>query len=261
MAGALERVPVLDSFRLLGKVAIVTGASRGLGKAMALGLGEAGASLVLVSRTESIHRTQEEIERAGGKAVALELDLGERDTPDRVVEEALRAFGAVDILVNNAGVVRRSPAIDLKETDWDEVLAVNTKAVFFMAQAAAREMIERRAGKIINLASTTYTWGAINVAAYAASKGALVQMTKTMSNEWAPFGLQVNALAPGLMVTDQSQATREDPVKQAAFMARLPAGRWGTPEDMKGPVVFLASAASDYVTGTVLVVDGGFLAR
>jgi 2-deoxy-D-gluconate 3-dehydrogenase len=178
-----------------------------------------------------------------------------------VVEAALREFGKVDILVNNAGIIRRAPAVDFSEKDWDDVMTLNARTVFFLAQAAARDMKKRRYGKIINIASLLSFQGGVLVPSYAASKGAVAQITKALANEWAPEGITVNAIAPGYMATNNTRALRDDPVRSKAILERIPAGRWGLPEDLQGAAVFLASAASDYVNGHVLVVDGGWLAR
>jgi 2-deoxy-D-gluconate 3-dehydrogenase len=180
---------------------------------------------------------------------------------DVVVQAAVRELGKIDILVNNAGIIRRTPAIEFSEQDWDEVMAVNAKAVFFLAQAAARDMVKTKRGKIINTASLLAFQGGILVPSYAASKGAVAQVTKALANEWAQHGINVNAIAPGYMATNNTRALREDPVRSRAILDRIPAGRWGLPEDLAGVVIFLASRASDYVNGHVLVVDGGWLAR
>ncbi len=249
-----------SSFDLHGKSAIVTGASTGLGKGMAEALSAAGAEVLLVDRV-SVEEVRKDLERHGGKAVGLQADLSLMASVQLVVQTAVKSFGKVDILVNNAGTIRRTPAIDYSEKDWDEVMSVNSKTVFFLAQAAARDMMKRKYGKIINIASLLAFQGGILVPAYAASKGAVAQVTKSMANEWAQFGICVNAIAPGYMATNNTQALRADPVRSKAILDRIPAGRWGTPDDLKGVVLFLASGASDYVNGHVLVVDGGWLAR
>lgn len=197
----------------------------------------------------------------GRRAVTLEADLSRMLAIDAIITTAVKEFGKVDILVNNAGIIRRTPAIDFSEKDWDDVMAVNAKSVFFLAQAAARDMIKRKRGKIINIASLLSFQGGILVPSYAASKGAVAQATKAMANEWAQHGICVNAIAPGYMETKNTQALRDDPVRSKAILDRIPAGRWGVPDDLAGAVVFLASSASDYVNGHVLVVDGGWLAR
>ena len=247
-------------FDLTGSSAIVTGASTGLGRGMALALASAGADVLLVDHVPSTD-TAAEIQAMGRKGVILTADLMQMSSIPLVVETALASFGKVDILVNNAGIIRRTPAIDFSEKDWDDVLTINSKTVFFLSQAAARDMIKRKYGKIINVASLLAFQGGIIVPSYAASKGAVAQVTKALANEWAALGITVNAIAPGYMATNNTKALREDAVRSKAILDRIPAGRWGTPEDLQGAAVFLASHASDYVTGHVLVVDGGWMAR
>jgi len=249
-----------DLFDLTGSTAIVTGAGTGLGRGMALALASAGADLVLVDRAAS-DAVAEDIRGLGRRALALTVDLSQMTSIDAVIQAAVAEFGKIDILVNNAGIIRRTPAIEFSEQDWDEVMAVNAKAVFFLAQAAARDMVKRKRGKIINTASLLAFQGGILVPSYAASKGAVAQVTKALANEWAQRGINVNAIAPGYMATNNTRALREDPVRSRAILDRIPAGRWGLPEDLAGVVIFLASRASDYVNGHVLVVDGGWLAR
>ncbi len=239
---------------------MVTGASTGLGAAMSLGLAEAGADIVLVDHRERT-AVADQIRDLGRKALSLHGDLSKLETINQFVEETLTHFGKVDILVNNAGIIRRTPAIDFSETDWDAVMDLNSKAVFFLSQAVARDMLKRGYGKIVNIASLLSFSGGITVPSYAASKGAVAQTTKALANEWAQHGICVNAIAPGYMVTDNTQALRENPERNQAITARIPANRWGNPEDMKGAVVFLASPASDYVNGHLLTVDGGWMAR
>ena len=247
-------------FDLSGKSAVVTGASTGLGGGMSLALAGAGADILLVDhkRRETI---AEQIRAEGRKAVSIAADLSAKGSVDEIVRVALDAFGKIDILINNAGTIHRKPAIDVSEEEWNEVITVNATAAFFLAQAAARDMMKRKQGKIVNIASLLSFQGGIMVPAYAASKGAVAQMTKAMANEWAPHGINVNAIAPGYMATDNTKALREDPVRSRSILDRIPAGRWGTPEDVKGAVLFLAGAASDYVHGHTLVVDGGWLSR
>jgi 2-dehydro-3-deoxy-D-gluconate 5-dehydrogenase len=247
-------------FDLTGKSAVVTGASTGLGAAMTLGLAAAGADILLVDRQPS-EEVCKEVQGMGRRAAVLTADLSRMDSVGKVIGTAVAELGKIDILVNNAGIIRRTPAIDYSERDWDEVMALNSKAVFFLAQAAARDMIKRKEGRIINIASLLSFQGGILVPAYAASKAAVAQMTKAMANEWAPYGITVNAIAPGYMATNNTSALRADPVRSKAILERIPAGRWGMPEDLRGAVVFLASSASGYVNGHVLVVDGGWLAR
>jgi 2-dehydro-3-deoxy-D-gluconate 5-dehydrogenase len=247
-------------FDLSHKTAIVTGASTGLGAAMSSALATAGADLLLVDHSPR-NEVAAKIGAMGRRAVTLVADLTAEGTVENIMNTAINEFGKVDILVNNAGIIRRSPAIDYTEKDWDDVLALNAKSVFFLAQAAARDMIKRKQGRIINIASLLAFQGGILVPSYAASKGAVAQMTRALANEWAQHRITVNAIAPGYIATSNTRALREDPVRSRAILDRIPAGRWGAPEDMQGAVVFLASAASEYVTGHVLVVDGGWLAR
>ena len=247
-------------FDLSGRVAVVTGASRGLGRGMALGLAAAGADLVLVDRNGG-GATVDEVKALGRSTLSITADLRKAESIQRIADDAVRTFGRVDILVNNAGIIRRAPAIDFPEKDWDEVLTINAKSVFFLSQAVARDMMKRNYGKIVNIASLLAFQGGILVPSYAASKGAVAQVTKALANEWAIHGINVNAIAPGYMATDNTKALREDPVRSKAILERIPAARWGKPEDLKGAVVFLASHASDYVNGHVLVVDGGWMAR
>lgn len=250
----------MNLFDLTGRSAIVTGASTGLGRAMTLALARSGADILLVDHSKR-EETAKEVRAMGRRAVTLEADLSRMEAIDAIITTAVKEFGKVDILVNNAGIIRRTPAIDFSEKDWDDVMAVNAKSVFFLAQAAARDMIKRKRGKIINIASLLSFQGGILVPSYAASKGAVAQVTKAMANEWAQHGICVNAIAPGYMETKNTQALRDDPVRSKAILDRIPAGRWGVPDDLAGAVVFLASSASDYVNGHVLVVDGGWLAR
>lgn len=247
-------------FDLTGNIAIVTGANTGLGQAMAIGLAEFGADVVLVARS-SPDETEAEIHRLGRRTLRILVDLQNADAVPLIVKRTREEFGKIDILVNNAGIIRRTPALEFSETDWDEVMNLNAKAVFFLSQAVAREMVPRKRGKIINIASLLSFQGGITVPSYAASKGAVAQITKALANEWAKFGLNINAIAPGYMVTNNTEQLRNDPVRYQSISERIPAGRWGEPSDLKGAVVFLASAASDYVNGHVLVVDGGWLAR
>jgi 2-deoxy-D-gluconate 3-dehydrogenase len=249
-----------NSFDLAGKAAIVTGGFQGLGRGMAIGLAGAGADVVLVDRQEALE-TADVIRSLGRKALTIAADLMSIEPVPSIVLRTIATFGKVDILINNAGTIRRTPAIDYSEKDWDEVMAVNSKTVFFFSQAVARDMMKRKSGKIINIASLLSFQGGIIVPAYAASKGAVAQVTKALANEWAAHGINVNAIAPGYMATDNTKALREDPVRSKAILDRIPAGRWGTPEDLAGVAVFLASSASDYVNGHVLVVDGAWLAR
>ena len=247
-------------FNLNGKVAIVTGASTGLGQGMSLGLAEAGADLVLVDYVPSTE-TEEMIKKMGRKTLMLEMNLMKMESIQILVGKAVGTFGKIDILVNNAGIIRRTPAIDFSEKDWDEVMQINSKTVFFLSQACARDMMKRKYGKIINIASLLAFQGGIFVPSYAASKGAVAQITKSMANEWAKDGITINAIAPGYMATNNTTALRQDEVRSKTILDRIPAGRWGLPADVQGAAIFLASPASDYVNGHVLVVDGGWMAR
>lgn len=247
-------------FDLTGKIALVTGTSGGLGQGMAVGLAEAGASVVCISSTNS-DRTVEEIRKLGGKAEQISADLSDTDALDQVFAQALSFYGGIDILVNNAGIIRRTPAADHARKDWNDVINLNLNTVFFLSQLAGRHMLERGSGKIINIASMLTFQGGINVPGYTAAKHAVAGITKALANEWAGKGVQINAIAPGYMETNNTAPIRSDEQRLQSITDRIPAGRWGTPEDLKGPVVFLASQASDYVNGHVLCVDGGWLAR
>jgi len=250
----------LNLFDLRGKVAMVTGASGGLGRAMAIALAEAGADVVAVSSSGG-GDTADAVRALGRRAHTVTADLSREDGLPEVAEAAIRAFGAVDILVNNAGIIRRVPAADHGAADWHAVLDLNLNAVFFLSQLIGRSMLERGSGKIINIASVLSFQGGINVPGYTASKHAIAGLTKALANEWAGRGIQVNAIAPGYMRTNNTAAIVADEQRYRAITERIPTGRWGVPEDMKGPVVFLASSASDYVNGHVLCVDGGWMAR
>ena len=253
---------ILDSFRLDGRVALVTGSTRGLGQGAALALAEAGADVALLDRGDA-SETAAAIEGLGRRVHRMRCDFvtATRDELAGAVDEAIEALGAVDILVNNAGTIRRAPAADHPVQDWDDVLAVNLDAVFHLSQAAGRHMLERGRGRIINVASMLSFQGGILVPGYAASKHAVAGLTKALANEWAASGVTVNAIAPGYMSTDNTQAIRDDPERERSIIARIPADRWGTPADLQGAFVFLASDAAAYVTGTVLPVDGGWLVR
>ena len=252
-----------DLFRIDGKVALVTGASRGLGAAAAVALAGAGADVALHSNERAAAGTADRIARDSGRATAsFTADLSDRDAADRLVADTLERFGRIDILVNNAGIIRRKPAAQHSDEDWDAVIEVNLSNAFRLARAVGRHLMERKsAGKIINVASLLSFQGGITVPGYAAAKGGLVQLTKALANEWAALGINVNAIAPGYMTTDNTTALREDPQRNRQITERIPAGRWGAPEDIGGAAVFLASRASDYVHGHVLVVDGGWMGR
>lgn len=251
---------ILDSFSLSGKVAIVTGARTGLGQGMAVGLAEAGADLVIVNRTP-MPETEDVIKGLGRKCVPIVADLSSLDPIPEIINRTLAEFGKIDILVNNAGIIRRAPSMEFTEKDWDDVINVNLKTVFFLSQAAAREMAKNSGGKIINIASMLSFQGGILVPSYSASKGGIASLTKTLANEWSKHNINVNAIAPGYMATNNTKPIREDEERNKSILDRIPAGRWGLPEDLKGAVVFLASKASDYVNGHILCVDGGWLAR
>ncbi|GIK65650.1 MAG: 2-deoxy-D-gluconate 3-dehydrogenase [Chloroflexota bacterium] len=254
---------ILDSFRLNGKVALVTGASRGLGQAMAVGLAEAGANIAVLDRTLDCNETCDLVKKAGRKFTTISCDL--YSTPvsglTDVVNTVVKELGSIDILVNNAGIIKRAPALEFSEDDWDAVLQINLKAVFFLSQAAARRMVPNGHGKIINIASMLSYQGGILVPSYTASKSGVMGITRALANEWASMGLNVNAIAPGYMSTENTAALRADETRNASILARIPAGRWGEANDLQGAVVFLASAASDYLNGAIIPVDGGWLAR
>lgn len=253
---------ILDSFKLDGKIALVTGASRGIGQACALALAEAGADVALLGRSEPTE-TGEAITAVGHKWMWIECDLSTASPEkiQRVVDRVISVFGRLDIVVNNAGTGRRGPVIDHTEDDWDTVLHLNLKSVFFLSQAAGKVMMGQGRGKIINIASLLSFQGGILVPSYAAAKSGLAGITKAIANEWAPHNINVNAIAPGYIDTELTTPLQEDSDRNRAIVDRIPAGRWGLPEDMKGAVVFLASSASDYVHGTIMAVDGGWLAR
>ena len=252
----------LDCFRLDGRVALVTGASRGLGDAMARALAAAGADVALHARTAPPSTTATAIASSTGRRTTLLTgDLAEPDAAERIVRETLSAFGRLDVLVNNAGIIRRRAASEHTDEDWDAVIAVNLSSVFRLCRTAGHHMLQRGSGKIVNIASMLSFQGGVTVPGYAASKGGLVQLTKALANEWAARGVNVNAIAPGYMETDNTSALRADEARMREITSRIPAGRWGTPQDLAGTVVFLSSSASDYVHGHVLAVDGGWLAR
>jgi 2-dehydro-3-deoxy-D-gluconate 5-dehydrogenase len=251
----------MESFRLDGKVAIVTGGNRGLGGAMAYGLAQAGADIAIVQLSAEETEVAQKIRSIGKKCKTFSYDLSKTENINILIQDVKATFGQIDILVNNAGVQRRSPAVDFSEEDWDFVMQVNAKSVFFLCQAAGNEMLKKGYGKIINVASLLSFQGGFTVPAYAASKGAVAQFTKSLSNEWAGKGVNVNSVAPGYMATDMNVALIEDKTRNEQILSRIPAGRWGKPEDMVGAVVFLASHASDYVNGEIITVDGGWMGR
>ena len=253
---------VLDLFRLDGKVALVTGAGRGLGQAMALGLAEAGADIAGLYRA-NYQETQAQVEALGRRFLPLQCDLQEATVARlyEVVDQVVGELGRLDILVNNAGIIRRAPALEVSEQDWDDVIQVNLKALFFLSQATARVMAQQGGGKIINVASMLSFQGGILIPSYTAAKSGVAGLTRALANEWAAKGINVNAIAPGYIATDNTAPLRADPQRNQAILARIPVGRWGQPADLKGVAVFLASAASDYMHGAIVPVDGGWLAR
>jgi 2-deoxy-D-gluconate 3-dehydrogenase len=253
---------ILDSFKLNGKVALVTGAARGLGQGMALALAEAGADIAGLDRSES-SETQGLVAALGRRYSQLVCDLGAAsvDALNQTVARLVAEFGRLDILVNNAGIIRRAPALEFSESDWDDVLQINLKAAFFLSQAAGRVMVPQKSGKIINVASMLSFQGGIIVPSYTAAKSGIAGLTRALGNEWAKYGINVNAIAPGYMATDNTVPLRSDAARSAAILERIPAARWGTPDDLRGAIVFLASGASDYVQGAIIPVDGGWLAR
>jgi len=252
---------VLDRFRLDGKVAIVTGASRGLGRGIAVALADAGADVAVVARGD-LAETQAAIAALGRRALPIVADVGARDAAELIMTETVRGLGQADILVNNAGIIRRASFLEFSEQDWHDVLDVNLDGVFRLSQQFARQVVARKErGKIIHIASMLSFQGGVRVSSYTASKSALHGLTKLMANELAPLGINVNALAPGYMATDNTAALQADPARNQAILDRIPAGRWGTAEDLEGAAVFLASTASDYLHGHTLAVDGGWLAR
>jgi 2-dehydro-3-deoxy-D-gluconate 5-dehydrogenase len=252
---------ILERFKLDGKVAVVTGAGRGLGQGAAVGFAEAGADLALVDLINT-DETARRVRALGRRVCQIQANLLERASVQRIVETAVKELGGIDILLNNAGIIRRAPLLEFTEKDWDEVVQINESAVFFLSQAVARQMVKQgRGGKIINIASLLSFQGGIRVPSYTAAKSAVMGLTRLLANELAPHRINVNAVAPGYMATDNTAPLRADAQRSAEILARIPAGRWGEPEDLQGALVFLASAASDYVTGYTVAVDGGWLAR
>lgn len=252
---------ISHAFNLAGKVAIVTGCDTGLGQGMALGLAQAGCDIVginIVEPTDTITK----VEAIGRRFLSLKADVSNTEALEGLVSQAVATFGRVDILVNNAGIIRRDDAINFSEKDWDDVMNINVKSVFFMSQAVARQFIAQgQGGKIVNIASMLSFQGGIRVPSYTASKSGVMGITRLMANEWAKHGINVNAIAPGYMATNNTAALRADEERNAEILGRIPANRWGTPDDLMGPVVFLSSAASDYINGYTIAVDGGWLAR
>jgi len=250
-----------NPFSLEGKVALVTGGNVGIGQGIALALADAGADIASVARRAS-DDTVGKVLAKGRRAISIQADLMSMEPIGRIIEEAEKGLGPIDILINNAGIIRRNDAVDFTEQDWDDVMNVNLKTVFFLSQAVVKTMIAgNRGGKIVNTASMLSYQGGIRVPSYTASKSGVAGLTKLMANEWAKHRINANAIAPGYFATDNTQALQDDPVRSKEILGRIPAGRWGDPSDIGGAAVFLSSAASDYVQGITLPVDGGWLAR
>ncbi len=253
---------ILDAFRLDGKVAIVTGATRGLGRGMAVALAQAGADIAGVSQSADAPETAAAVQAAGKRYLHIQADLQSTAPIERIISMSLGGLGRVDILVNNAGIIRRNDALDFTEQEWDEVMDTNLKTDFFLSQAVARQFIRQGSGgKIVNIASMLSFQGGIRVPSYTASKGGIKSLTMLLANEWARHGININAIAPGYMATDNTAQLRADEERHREILARIPAGRWGSAEDLGGAVVFLSSQASNYVNGYTIAVDGGWLAR
>lgn len=249
-----------NMFSLEGKVAIVTGARTGIGQGIAEGLAEAGADIMGAGHAP-MPETEDYIKKLGRKFTYYDIDLTSQEKINSLVDETLRVYGRLDILVNNAGIIRRQDVLDFSEENWDDVISMNLKSLFFLSQACARHMKDSGGGKIINIASMLSFQGGIRVVSYTASKSGVAGITKLMANELAKFNIQVNAIAPGYIATNNTDALIKDPKRSAEILGRIPADRWGSPQDLKGAAIFLASRASDYVTGHILAVDGGWLAR
>jgi len=253
---------ILDKFRLDGKVALVTGSERGLGRGMSVALAQAGADIVGVTYPDAAPETAADVAAAGRRYVHIQADLMKQDRLGEIVDEAVAHCGKIDILVNNAGIIKRNDALDFTEAEWDDVMNINLKTVFFLSQAVARRFVaQKTGGKIISVASMLSFQGGIRVPSYTASKSGVKGITMLMANEWATYGINANAIAPGYMATDNTALLRADERRAADILGRIPAGRWGEPSDLAGAVVFLASSASDYVNGCTIAVDGGWLAR
>jgi 2-dehydro-3-deoxy-D-gluconate 5-dehydrogenase len=252
---------ILDKFKLNGKTAIVTGSARGLGQAIAMGLAEAGADVALVDVLD-MSDSKRQIEKLGRRCITITADLTQKECVDTIVKTTVEKLGGIDILFNNAGIIRRAPFTEFTEKDWDDVMNLNIRGLFFLSQAVVKVMIQQaRGGKIINTASMLSFQGGILVPSYASSKSAVMGLTRLMACELARHKINTNAIAPGYMATDNTSALREDPARSKAILDRIPAGRWGIPDDLKGVAVFLASSASDYINGYTIAVDGGWLAR
>ena len=253
---------ILEQFQLTGKVAIVTGVATGLGKAMAIGLAEAGADIVGVYNSHMPDDVKVSVEATGRSFLGVQANLLSIEPIPGIVEQAVAKFGKIDILVNNAGTIRRAPSLEFTEKDWDDVMNVNLKSLFFLSQAAANQFVKQgTGGKIISTASLLSFQGGILIPSYTSSKSGIRGLTQLLSNEWAKYNINVNAIAPGYMITDNTAPLRNDPVRNQAILDRIPAGRWGDAEDLQGAVVFLASSASNYLNGFTIAVDGGWLGR
>lgn len=251
----------MSLFSLEGKVAIVTGGTKGLGQGMALALAGAGADIVSVA-TSDYTETEQKVKALGRQFLGIKASLGSLEPIPKIIEQAIAAFGHIDILVNNSGIIRRNDALEFTEKDWDDVMNLNLKSMFFLSQAAAKQFVKQgNGGKIINIASMLSFQGGIRVPSYTSSKSGVMGLTKLLANEWAKYNVNVNAIAPGYMATDNTAALRADEVRNAEILGRIPAGRWGKPSDLGGPVIFLASEAANYVQGYTIAVDGGWLAR
>jgi 2-deoxy-D-gluconate 3-dehydrogenase len=253
---------ILEQFRLEGRVAVVTGCGTGLGEAMAVGLAEAGADVTGVYNTHVPEKARSAVEKLGRRFLAIQADLISIEPIDGIIAKTVSVFGRLDILVNDAGIIRRAPSLEYSEKDWDDVMNINLKSLFFLCQAAARQFMKQGSGgKIVNIASMLSFQGGILIPPYTASKSGVRGLTQLLANEWAKDNINVNAIAPGYMATDNTEPLRKDSKRGPAILERIPAGRWGAPEDLKGTVVFLASDASSYVNGFTLAVDGGWLGR
>lgn len=253
---------ILDSFKLDGKIALVTGASVGLGQGIAVALAEAGADVACHCHFDGeAEETCSIIEKLGRRTMEVSGDMSDKEVPKQIAASVIEKFGRIDILINNAGMIRRTPAVDYSEEDWSTVLEVNLSSVFRLSQAVGKQMVEQGSGKIVNIASLLSFQGGITVPAYTASKSGVAGLTKALANEWAKNNVNVNAIAPGYMATNNTTTLRADENRNRQILERIPAGRWGMPEDLAGAAVFLSSAASDYLQGHILVVDGGWMAR
>jgi 2-dehydro-3-deoxy-D-gluconate 5-dehydrogenase len=251
----------LDSFSLEGKLAVITGARRGVGQGIAAALAKAGADIISIHKGSECTETTKIVEQFNKKCYGISCDLATLDDANPLVTEIENKYGPVSILINNAGIQRRHPAAEFPVSDWDLVLQIHLRATFLLCQAFGRRMLERGTGKIINIASLISFSGGMYIPAYAAAKGGIAQLTKGLANEWASRGVNVNAIAPGYIDTEMNTALINDPVRNPQILCRIPAGRWGKPEDLGGPAVFLASQASDYMHGHIMIVDGGWMAR